>query len=241
VSVEGAEADEAIMRLAEPYEEKTQQWLDTPMGRLEGDMRVTDPMAIRTKDNALIEFINRVQMEASGAPISNTALFDNGAPGFPPDITMRHIVANYVYPNTLKVIRITGQDIKDAIEKSAEYFVLNQQGHFDINPSFLYPKPQHYNYDMWEGIEYRIDVSRPVGDRVVGLSIEGKPVEPECEYDVVMNNYRAGGGGNYSMFQGKPVVKDIPTDVAELLANYILEKGTIKATVDGNWEVVKGK
>jgi 2',3'-cyclic-nucleotide 2'-phosphodiesterase/3'-nucleotidase len=241
VSVEGAEADEAIMRLAEPYEEKTQQWLDTPMGRLEGDMRVTDPMAIRTKDNALIEFINRVQMEASGAPISNTALFDNGAPGFPPDITMRHIVANYVYPNTLKVIRITGQDIKDAIEKSAEYFVLNQQGHFDINPSFLYPKPQHYNYDMWEGIEYRIDVSRSVGDRVVGLSIEGKPVEPECEYDVVMNNYRAGGGGNYSMFQGKPVVKDIPTDVAELLANYILEKGTIKATVDGNWEVVKGK
>lgn len=241
VGVEGVRADEAVLRLAEPYEEKTQKWLDTPMGRLEGDMRVTDPMGIRTKDSPLIEFINRVQMEVSGAAISNTALFDNVAPGFPPDITMRHIVANYVYPNTLKVIRITGQDIKDALEKSAEYFILDDMGQLAVNSSFLEPKPQHYNYDMWEGIEYRIDVSRPVGERVVGLIYEGKTVEPQREYDVVMNNYRAGGGGNYFMFQGKPVVKDIPTDVAELLANYILEKGTIRASVDGNWEVVTGK
>jgi 2',3'-cyclic-nucleotide 2'-phosphodiesterase/3'-nucleotidase len=40
------------------------------------------------------------------------------------------------------------------------------------------------------------------------------------------------------MFQGKPVVKDIPTDVSELIANYILERKTVAATVDGNWEVI---
>ncbi len=75
-------------------------------------MTVTDPLAVRTKDGALIEFINTVQMDASGADISNTALFDNHSPGFPPNITMRHVVSNYIYPNTLKVIRVSGMDIK---------------------------------------------------------------------------------------------------------------------------------
>ena len=40
------------------------------------------------------------------------------------------------------------------------------------------------------------------------------------------------------MFQDKPVVKDIPTDVAELLAVYIMERGTIEASVSHNWEVI---
>jgi 2',3'-cyclic-nucleotide 2'-phosphodiesterase/3'-nucleotidase len=53
-----------------------------------------------------------------------------------------------------------------------------------------------------------------------------------------MNNYRAGGGGNYTMFQGKPVIKDIPIDVSELMANYIMERETIEATVNYNWEVI---
>jgi 2',3'-cyclic-nucleotide 2'-phosphodiesterase/3'-nucleotidase len=40
------------------------------------------------------------------------------------------------------------------------------------------------------------------------------------------------------MFQGKQVIRDIPTDISELITSYILEKGTIEATVNANWEVV---
>ncbi|MFC0213946.1 bifunctional metallophosphatase/5'-nucleotidase [Paenibacillus chartarius] len=239
LSVNGVEPDAELVELAAPYERKTQTWLDTPMGRLTGDMSVVDPMAVRMKDNALIEFINKVQMEVSGAPISNTALFDNFSPGFPADITMRHIVANYIYPNTLKVIRVKGRDIRDALELSAEYFAVGENGEVIVNPSFVEPKPQHYNYDMWEGIEYKLNVARPHGQRVIELNFQGKELDMEADYDVVMNNYRAAGGGNYWMYQGKPVVKDIPTDVAELLANYIMEKKVIEATVNGNWEVIK--
>jgi 2',3'-cyclic-nucleotide 2'-phosphodiesterase/3'-nucleotidase len=201
-------------------------------------MLVKDPMQTRLKDNALIEFINRVQMELSGADISNTALFDNISPGFPANITMRDIVSNYVFPNTLKVIRISGQDIKDALEQTANYFKLSETGSIEVNPQFMEPKPQHYNYDMWEGITYRLNISRAVGERVVQLDYKGSPMVMNVQYDVVMNNYRAGGGGNYAMFQGKPVVKDIPTDVPELLASYIIERGTIEATLNHNWEVI---
>ncbi|MEF3303564.1 bifunctional metallophosphatase/5'-nucleotidase [Paenibacillus sp. GYB003] len=240
LSVQGVVPDPEVLELARPYEEATQRWLDTPIGSIEGDMTVRDPMRLRMKDNALIEFINKVQMETSGATISNTALFTDESPGFPPNVTMRHIVSNYIYPNTLKVIRITGRDMRAALERNAEYFVLDGEGRPAINPKFAVPKPQHYNYDMWEGIDYTLDISRPEGSRVVRLTHRGEPVDPDAEYDVAMNNYRAGGGGDYAMFQGKPVVKDIPTDVSELIANYILERKTVVATVDGNWEVIVG-
>ena len=107
-----------------------------------------------------------------------------------------------------------------------------------MNDTWVYPKPQHYNYDVWEGIDYTLDISKPVGQRVVKLNYEGKPMAMDKEYDVVLNNYRAGGGGNYLMFQGKPVVKDIMMEVAELMSDYILERGEIEATVDGNWKVI---
>ncbi|MGG4492969.1 bifunctional metallophosphatase/5'-nucleotidase [Brevibacillus reuszeri] len=241
LSVEGVEADTSILEMASPYEERTQGWLDQPIGRFSGDMRITDPMAVRLKDHAFIEFINRVQMDISGAPISSTALFDNTSAGFLEDVTMRDIVSNYMYPNTLVVIRVKGKDIRAALEQGAEYFALDETGEIVVSPAFLLPKPQHYNYDMWEGIEYQINVAKPIGARVVTLTQNGVPLDMEAEYDVVMNNYRAGGGGNYTMFQNKPVVKEIAIDVSELLATYILEKKVVEATVNGNWEVVKGQ
>ncbi|WP_028402682.1 bifunctional metallophosphatase/5'-nucleotidase [Ectobacillus panaciterrae] len=238
LSVEGIEADEAVLALAAVYEDKTQHWLDQPIGTIEGNMLVEDPMQIRIQDNALIEFINKVQMHTAGVDISNTALFDNASPGFKHNITMRDIVSNYIYPNTLKVIRITGQDIKDALEQSAQYFMLDNNGAITVNPSFTEPKPQHYNYDMWEGIVYTLNISKPIGERVVSLQYEGQPIHLEQEFDVVMNNYRAGGGGNYMMYQNKPVIKDIPMDMSELITSYILERGTIQATVNHNWKVI---
>ena len=147
-------------------------------------------------------------------------------------------MSNYIYPNTLKVIRISGQDIKDALEQSAEYFELTLAGEVQVSSKFRDPKPSHYNYDMWEGITYTLNISRPIGMRVVKLEYEGEPLDLEASYNVVMNNYRAAGGGNYAMFQDKPVIKDIPTDVAELLAGYIMERGTIEARVNENWEVI---
>ncbi|KQL34689.1 bifunctional UDP-sugar hydrolase/5'-nucleotidase [Psychrobacillus sp. FJAT-21963] len=236
--VDNVKADEEVLKKASRFEEETQHWLDQPIGKVEGDMLIKDPFLIRTSDNPLIEFINKVQMETAGVEISNTSLFSNSSPGFEPDVTMRDIISNYKYPNTLKVLRLSGQDIKEALEQSARYFVLNREGMLEVNPNYIQPKPQHYNYDMWEGIEYILDIRNPVGNRVTTLNYKGAPLNLQHEYDVVMNNYRAGGGGDYLMFKGKDIVKDIPIDMSEILANYILERKTIKATVNRNWKVI---
>jgi len=238
LSTKNAETDDKLLKIISLDEEKTQKWLHKPIGKIKGDMLVTNPLEVRMKDNALIEFINKVQMEYSGASISNTALFDNYSPGLPSEVTMRDIVSNYIYPNTLRVIRIKGKDIKAALERSASYFETFNGKEINVNPKFFNNKIQHYNYDMWEGIDYILNISRPVGERVVKLDFKGHPLEMEEEYDVVMNNYRAGGGGEYEMFQNKPIVKDMTTDVSELIANYILDKGLIEATVNNNWKVI---
>lgn len=238
IPVTGVEADRELLDKVREYENETQDWLDQPIGKIEGDMVVNDPMQIRMGDSALIEFINHVQMEIAGVDISNTALFDNQSPGLTEHVTMRDVVSNYIYPNTLKVIRITGKDMKEGLERSASYFKQYDGGEVEVNPSFTKPKPQHFNYDMWEGIEYIIDIRKPIGERIVKLEYKGSPIDLNGEYDVVMNNYRAGGGGDYFMYKDKPVIKDIPTDVSELIANYILEKQIVKATVNHNWKVI---
>ena len=92
---------------------------------------------------------------------------------------------------------------------------------------------------MWEGISYVLNISKPIGERVESLQYKGAPLNMNEEYDVVMNNYRASGGGNFFMFQNKPVVKDIPTDMSELIANYILKHKRIEATKNENWKVIK--
>ena len=176
-------------------------------------------------------------MYYSKAKISSTALFNNDIKGWKKGpITLRDIYSVYIYPNTLKVIKVTGKDIKDALEKSADYFVLNDDFTVSVNESWINPKPRHYNYDMWEGISYKIVLNNPSGKRIADLMFEGKPVEMDKEYEVVLNNYRAGGGGGYTMFKGKPVVREVMMEVSELISDYILENKEIDIKIDNNWE-----
>ncbi|TVY01368.1 bifunctional metallophosphatase/5'-nucleotidase [Cohnella terricola] len=232
-------ADEELLAMFAEDEKKTQIWLDQPIGAAEGDMTIADPFAARQADHAFTEFVNRVQMEVTGADISCAAIFTNEARGFKERITMRDVVSNYIYPNTLKVIRLSGRDIREALEQNARYFAPDERtGDLQVSPAYLEPKPQHFNYDMWEGIEYELDISKPEGQRVTKLERNGSPLDPDATYEVVMNSYRAGGGGNFDMIKDKPVAREIPTDMTEILADYIMKRGTIHAACDHNWKVV---
>jgi len=237
INANGSKVDKRILNSLSDIEKKAQAWLDTPIGHIEGDMLIKDHLKVRLKANAFTEFINNIQMDAAEVDISNTAIFDNNIKGFHQNVTMRDIISNYKYPNTLKVIRLKGSDIREALEKTAEYFsIVNGEIGVSMNGGYL--TLRHYNYDMWEGIEYVIDISKPINSRITKINYKNYPLDMDSDYDVVMNNYRAGGGGSYLMFKGKPVLKDIPIDMAELIANYILERGTIKATVNDNWKVI---
>ncbi len=232
LSAKDVPPDPKILAMDQKYEDATQKWLDQPLGEASGDFSITDPMQARMHDNALIQFVNTVQMFYSKAPISSTALFSDNVRGWKQGpVTMRDVISTYVYPNTLKVLDVTGQDIKDAIERSASYFTFDNG---KIGTSGL----PGYNYDIYEGISYVIDLTEPVGQRVAWLAYDGKPMAMDQTYEVVLNNYRAGGGGNYAMFKGKPVVREVMMEVSELMADYVRTNKTISPSVNDNWEVI---
>ncbi|SHG32549.1 bifunctional metallophosphatase/5'-nucleotidase [Ornithinibacillus halophilus] len=235
-TLEGVNPDPAIMNYMKEIETSTQEWLDQPTGHIDGDMTIENPLQARIEKHPFIQFIQNVQMEASGVDISVTSLLNNESKGFQPVVTMRDIVANYMYPNTLVVLELTGRDILEALEKSAEYFVL-QDGEIAVNPAYIEPKPQHYNYDMWEGIEYTINVSKPFGERIEDVTYKGHPLNNDSIYHVVLNNYRASGGGNYDVFKNKPVVKEIQKDAVELIHSYFEKHKVVKADVFRNFAV----
>ena len=238
ISLVTDEADEDILSLVQKTENELQTWLDQPVGEVQGNMKITDPMQARIVEHPYIEFINRVQMAASGVPISGTALFNNEGQGFNETITMREIITNYIYPNTLAVLKITGQDLRDALEQTANFLAI-ESGEIVFNPTFIEPKPQYYNYDMYEGIDYEIDLRQPVGQRITKLARAGKPIHPEEELEVVMNQYRAVGGGNYHMFSADKIIREIQIDMTELIADYLRKHQRIHAEVNHNFRVIK--
>ena len=111
--------------------------------------------------------------------------------------------------------------------------------HIVVNPSYDWPKPQHYNYDMVDGIEYTIKVSNPVGHRITSLIYQGKDVTDDMEFTIAMNNYRATGGGNYNMIKEAPTISTDLSSMVELLANYIQEHKVIDFEPVNNITVIK--
>ncbi|WP_127491949.1 bifunctional metallophosphatase/5'-nucleotidase [Paenibacillus glycanilyticus] len=230
-------ADREVEALTGAMERKTQEWLDQPIGTTEGDLSVRDPFECRRAPHPFVQFIHQVQLESTDAEISAAALLSEESKGFGAVITVRDVLSAFVYPNTLTVLRLTGEDIRMALEQCAAYFELGADGKPGISDAYLQPKAQHYNYDMWSGIEYDINLSFPVGKRITKLTRNGEELRMTAEYSVVMNSYRAGGGGNFDMFRGKPVLFEGAEDMADLAVGYVRSKGRLTASEDRNWRL----
>ena len=151
---------------------------------------------------------------------------------------MRDIVSTYIYPNTIVVYEVNGRILKEYLEKSAEYFTVKDEK-IDVDESYIYPKPQHYNYDMVDGIDYTIKVSNPKGHRITEIKYHGKSVEDEDIFTLALSNYRSGGGGNFFMFKGCKKVKDIQTDMVTLISEYLLREKKVTLNHYENIKVIK--
>jgi 2',3'-cyclic-nucleotide 2'-phosphodiesterase/3'-nucleotidase len=176
-------------------------------------------------------------MEYTGADISSCSL-GNDVSGFRKEITIRDVIGTYIFPNTLVVKELTGKVLRQAIEKTAEFFTIND-GEFTISPEFNTPKLQLYAYDMYDGIDYTLDISKPVGNRITSLTFNNKAVTDKDTYNVVMNNYRSSGGGDYYFIKECKIVNDTQTEVIELLLNYILKNKKIVIPHKDNITIVK--
>jgi 2',3'-cyclic-nucleotide 2'-phosphodiesterase / 3'-nucleotidase len=230
--------DRQIEPLVSLLEKQTQIWLDQPLGKIDNiSLRIHDGFMARLQKHPLVSFINQVQKETTGAQLSATALF-NSAVGFNESITMRDLVSTYVYPNTLVVKKISGKDLKRMIEKCANYFEI-ENDEITVNQEYVYPKIQHFNYDMIDGIEYTLKISNPRGSRLISCTYLGQKVDDNDFFTLAMNNYRAVGGGDFDMVAVSETVLDTNRDMVEILAEYIQNHSPVTVDHKQNIHIIK--
>ncbi len=210
----------AFEAFLKPLEDETARFLDTPLGHLDCALSPGEPLERALNGSLIANFFNQVQLEASGAELSCTSLA-NRLRGFSKDITVRDIVASYVFPNTLKTLRVDRAVLKQALERSAAYFILDEEGRPCVSPDFLTPVVQHFNYDFLSGIEAEIDLRRPAGDRVLSIRYQGAELAPERSLSLCLNNYRASGAGGYGFYAGCEVLREQTEEISELIISYV--------------------
>ena len=195
-------------------------WLDTPIGRLSQALQPQPKLTMALHGSPIADFINRVQLDVSGAQISCTAL-SNELSGFKKLVTVRDVVASYPFSNTLIVLQITGKVLKEALEQCATYFKVMPDSSLQIGDAFLKPKAAHYNYDYFYGIQYTFDLRMPTGTRVTSFTYQDKEIADSDTFTLVMNNYRATGAGGFDCYTHCQRIKEIQTEVSELILDYL--------------------
>lgn len=222
--------------LCEKYsfvEAKVQEWLDEPLGHLSRPLYPEDKVKMALEGSGIADLINRIQLDVSGAQLSIVGLA-NDIVGFNACVTTRDIIATYPFPNTLVVCRITGEKLRAAMERAAEYFETDENGKVVVAKSFLSPKVEHYNYDYFAGVTWEIHPEAPMGSRIQNLCYQGKPVQPDDEFTLCMNNYRYSGAGGYPMYPTCPLVKEINTEMVEIIMDYFRTHGTVAIDSEKN-------
>lgn len=215
----GGDCDPILLDRFGNLERGAQTWLDTVVGYLDRPMLPAPPLIMAAEGSDIADFFNEVQMSCSGAQLAATSLANEIA-GFPQIVHRRDVLTAYPYTNTLMVLRVTGAVLRRAMERSAEYFAVDDEGRICVADSFLKPKVEHYNYDYFAGVNYAIDISKPVGRRITGLTYQGKAVKDNDEFTICLNSYRASGAGGYPEYTQCQVVREINMEMSDLILEH---------------------
>ncbi len=227
------EPDPDVVGLAQPYDRETQAWLARVIGESAEELTAKEA---RFRDTAILDLIQKVQLEAGKADVSMVASFNSEARIAKGPVTVRDIAGLYVYENTLVVLEVTGQQLKDALEHSAKYYRTYVPG--KSTQELIDEKIPAYNFDIAEGVTYELDISKPIGQRIQNLRFQGQPVTPTKKFRLATNNYRVNGGGGYSMYKNAPVVYRSSEEIRELIIDWVELHKNVPVKANNNWRII---
>ena len=189
----------------------------------------------RVMDTAVMDLINKVQLENSGADVSAAALFKDTSDLPEGDINYGNIFDIYKFDNTLYRVPVTGAELKAYMEWSAECY--NQWKEGDINISFD-PEYPDYLYDMFAGVEYEIDLSQPKGQRIKNVMFQGEPLQDDQELTLAVNNYRYSSALKTEGLVSGTKEWESSNSIRDMIVAYFAEHSPVAPEVDDNWKIV---
>ncbi|MEU1688161.1 5'-nucleotidase C-terminal domain-containing protein [Micromonospora sp. NPDC005707] len=242
--------DPAVLAAVRGQHTKTVGYVNQVVAQSEVELSTVES---RYKDTPILDFINHVQAEvvtaalagtayanlpvlSQASPFSRTAVFPAG------DVRIRDVAGLYVFDNTLEAVVMTGAEVKAYLEYSAKYFKTWAAGVTIDLDNINDPTVPDYNYDVISGLDYDIDIAKPVGQRITRLVLPGTdtPVAADAQFVVAVNNYRRSGGGNFPGIV-KTQVYNQQQEIRQLLIDWAQAKGVIRPAdffVD-NWKLVR--
>jgi len=153
-------------------------------------------------------------------------------------ITYEDMLSVYPYGNMICAVKVTGQQLKDALEMGARNLPEESGGFLQVS-----------------GLTYTVDTSIPSGVqtddkgnfqavageyRVRDVMVGGKALVPDQVYTVASHNYMLKNGGDgYSMFLGAEVVKDDVMVDVDTLSAYIRDE--LGGSVGDDYKNPKGQ
>ena len=254
VSVLDEDIDQQMLDHFQPKIDEIKTYVDRKIGRFEN--------AIYTRESffgnaAFTDLIHNLQLQISKADISFNAPLTFNTVIQAGDVTQGDMFKLYRFENLLFVLRMTGEEIRKHLEFSYDMWTntmtspedhalrLNEASTDDQQRTgFEY---YTFNFDSAAGIDYEVDLTKPDGQKVKILQMSnGEPFDEKKWYKVVMNSYRANGGGEL-LTRGAGIPKDslesrvlFNTDLDQryYLTEEIRKMGTVNPQPNHNWKFI---
>lgn len=218
VQVDNVEPDQKIIDIFTEQNNNCNDYLDIALTTLDRDITIDDVVDARRNGHPFLSFLGQAFTSYMDADFVALSLFDT-AIGFSKDVTIRQVNQNYPFPNTIMKIEITGKQMVEAIKQGAQYYTLIA-GEIAINPSYIAPKLKHYNYDMYWGIQYTVNVGE--GDNLItDVLVDNAPIELDKTYTMLVSNYRYNNRGDYPVYNDVKLLSESQDDAIEILLSYL--------------------
>jgi len=254
VNVEDEEIDQQMLSHFQPTIDEIKQYVNRKIGRFEHPIYTRESFF---GNSAFTDLIHNLQMQISKAEISFNAPLSFNSVIEAGDVTQADMFKLYRFENLLFVLRMTGEEVRKHLEYSYNMWVntmtspndhalrLNDDSKEDQQRTgFQY---YTFNFDSACGIDYEVDLTKPDGQKVRILQMSnGQPFDEKKWYKVVMNSYRANGGGEL-LTAGAGIPKDsldsrviwhTELDQRHYLTEEIRRMGTVDPQPNHNWRFV---
>lgn len=256
VPVKELEADKKIAEIYKPYHEKLRELNNVVIGQTVNEMVPQETKhgvsAAFSRDTGLSSFINDVEQHYSGADVVTFSFDHQKARMNKGDIKKKDIIFNYRYAGgDVTVYEMTGKQLKEYMEWSANYFDTIQPGDTEYRYNAERKKSKYVTYDIFGGVNYKIDLRNPQGSKIVDLTLaDGKPVTDDMKLKVGMNSYRFaqlnGKGGIWEgqqipvLWESKVAMGREKGTIQNMMIDYItnVKKGKIDGQSHNRWEII---